>query len=49
VPKHVRAINGLIGRGRTLPEAAAELLTKTGDSAGVRAACEYLLGRQITP
>jgi Phage portal protein len=47
VHKYVRALGGLIGRGRTLQDAARELIGKTGDTEGVRQACEYLLERRI--
>lgn len=47
VVKYVRSISGLIGRGRTLQEAAREVITKTGDQDGVKQACEFLLERRI--
>lgn len=47
IAKYVRDISGLIGRGRTLHEAADELVLKTGDRDGVKDAFEYLLGRQL--
>lgn len=47
VQKYVRDISGLIGRGRTLHEAADEMVSKTGDAAGVKAAFEYLMQRQL--
>jgi hypothetical protein len=47
ITKHVRAMSGLIGRGRTLQEAAREVINKTGDQDGVREACEFLLERRI--
>jgi hypothetical protein len=47
VQKHVRGMSGLIGRGRTLQEAAREVIEKTGDQDGVREACEFLLERRI--
>jgi HK97 family phage portal protein len=47
VVKHVRAMSGLLGRGRTLQEAAREVIQKTGDQDGVREACEFLLERRI--
>lgn len=45
--KHVRELSGLMGRNRTLQEAAREVIKKTGDTEGVREACEYLLERRI--
>jgi HK97 family phage portal protein len=45
--KHIRAMSGLLGRGRTLQEAAREQISKTGDQDGVREACEFLLERRI--
>lgn len=45
VQKYMRDIGGLIGRGRSLQAAAREMLTKTGDTDGVREACEYLIER----
>jgi len=47
IQQHVRAIGGLLGRGRTLQEAAREVIQKTGDQDGVREACEFLLERRI--
>jgi HK97 family phage portal protein len=47
VQKYVREISGLLGRGRTLQAAARELVEKTGDTDGVREACEFLLERRI--
>jgi HK97 family phage portal protein len=47
IQQHVRAMGGLLGRGRTLQEAAREVIQKTGDQDGVREACEYLLERRI--
>lgn len=47
IQQHIRAIGGLLGRGRTLQEAAREVIQKTGDQDGVREACEYLLERRI--
>jgi HK97 family phage portal protein len=45
--KYIRDISGLIGRGKTLHEAAEQMLDKTGDREGVKAAFEYLLERQL--
>jgi hypothetical protein len=45
--QHVRHMSGLLGRGRTLQEAAREVIQKTGDPDGVREACEFLLERRI--
>jgi len=47
VVQHVRAMSGLMGRERTLQQAAREQIEKTGDADGVREACEYLLERRI--
>jgi hypothetical protein len=47
IQKHVRHMSGLLGRGRTLQEAAREVIQKTGDQDGVRDACEFLLERRI--
>jgi HK97 family phage portal protein len=44
---YVRSIGGLLGRGRTLQEAANEMVRKTGDRDGVKAAFEYLMGREL--
>jgi hypothetical protein len=45
--KHAREMSGLLGRGRTLQQAAREQIDKTGDTDGVREACEFLLERRI--
>lgn len=48
VVKYMREIGGLVGRGRTLQDAAREIIEKTGDTDGVREACEYMLERRIS-
>jgi HK97 family phage portal protein len=45
--KHIRDISGLLGRGRTIQAAAREVIGRTGDTGGVREACEYLLERKL--
>lgn len=45
--KYVREIGGLVGRGQTLQAAARFVIDKTGDTDGVREACEFLLERRI--
>lgn len=45
--KHIRGISGCIGGGMSLQEAAKHLINKTGDTDGVREACEFLLERRI--
>jgi HK97 family phage portal protein len=47
ISKHIRDIAGMVGRGKTLQEAAQHLVTKTGDREGVREAFEFLLERQL--
>lgn len=47
ITSRVRELSGLIGRGRTIQAGARELIDKTGDTDGVRAACEVLLERRI--
>lgn len=47
VAKHVRDISALLGRGKTMPEAAEHVIQKTGDRDGVKAACEEMLGREL--
>lgn len=47
VAKHVRDISALLGRGKTMPEAAEHIIQKTGDREGVKAACEEMLGREL--
>lgn len=46
--KHLRDMSGLLGRQRTLQEAAREQINKTGDTEGVREACEYMLERRVS-
>jgi phage portal protein BeeE len=45
--KYIRDMSGLIGRGRSLQAAAREVIDKTGDTDGVREACEFLLERRL--
>ena len=46
--KYVRDIGGLIGRGKSIQEAAAALLTKhPGDRDAIREACELIIERQL--
>lgn len=45
--KYIRDMSGLLGRGRSLQSAAREVIEKTGDTEGVREACEFLLERRI--
>lgn len=47
VTKYQRDISGLLGRGKTLQEAADYLIQKTGDREGIKQAFELLLGRQL--
>jgi HK97 family phage portal protein len=47
VREHIRNISGCIGGGMSLQEAARHLISKTGDTEGVREACEYLLERRL--
>jgi HK97 family phage portal protein len=45
--KHIRDMTAWLGRGLTLQAAAREVVNKTGDTEGVREACEFLLERRI--
>lgn len=46
--KYVRDIGGLIGRGKSLQDAARQLLDKhPGDEAAIKSACELIIERQI--
>lgn len=46
--KYVRDIGGLIGRGKSIQEAAAALLDKhPGDRDSIRVACEQIIERQL--
>lgn len=47
VAKYKRDIGGLLGRGKTLQQAADHLISKTGDRDGVKAAFEQLLDREL--
>jgi HK97 family phage portal protein len=46
-PKYVRDIGGMLGRGKTMQEAAAALIQKTGDRDGVKQAFEHLMEREL--
>ena len=45
--KYMREIGGLVGRGQTLQAAARYVIDKTGDTDGVREACEFMLERRL--
>lgn len=47
VKKHMRDLTADMRRGHTLPAAAKRAINRTGDTEGVREACEYLLERRI--
>lgn len=47
VAKYMREIGAHVGRGESIQSAARFLIEKTGDTDGVREACEFLLERRI--
>lgn len=47
VQKYMREIGAHVGRGESIQSAARFLIDKTGDTDGVREACEFLLERRI--